>query len=49
MGKLIPAGTGVRGYNDKQVYVEGQKEAEAKEVRKPRITQTSIESLAALL
>ena len=48
MGKLIPAGTGMKEYNTKEVYVEGQEEQE--EVKsQPRVTQTSIESLAALL
>ncbi len=48
MGKLIPAGTGIKAYKSKEVFVEGQEQEPVAEV-KPRITQTSIESLAALL
>ena len=48
MGRLIPAGTGLKEYKASEVFVEGQK-LKAEEKDQPRITQTSIESLAALL
>lgn len=48
MGKLIPAGTGVRGYNEYEVFVEGVEEEE-EIFSKPKMAQSSIESLAALL
>ena len=48
MGKLIPAGTGIRNYATFEVQVEGA-EIEEERREEPSITQTSIESLAALL
>ena len=48
MGRLIPAGSGLAQYGEKQIKVEGD---EVEEEAKPdyRISQTSLESLAGLL
>lgn len=46
MGRLIPAGSGVTEYIDRQIYVEGEEEAPQQEYK---ISQTSLESLAGLL
>lgn len=47
MGRLIPAGSGVLMYKQKQVKVEG--EEEVTQQAEYRISQTSLESLAGLL
>ena len=46
MGRLIPAGSGVLEYVNRQVFVEGEEEAPQAEYK---ISQTSLESLAGLL
>ncbi len=48
MGRLIPAGSGLLEYSDKEIKVEGQEEEEAPK-HEFRISQTSLESLAGLL
>jgi len=47
MGRLIPAGSGVDVYQEKEIKVEGEEEEEKQE--EFRIGQTSLESLAGLL
>jgi DNA-directed RNA polymerase subunit beta' len=48
MGRLIPAGSGVSDYAERQLKVEGDEEPQ-KEQAEYRISQTSLESLAGLL
>ncbi|MFM1848990.1 MAG: DNA-directed polymerase, beta-prime subunit, partial [Pseudomonadota bacterium] len=48
MGRLIPAGSGVSDYAERQLKVEGDEEPQ-KEQTEYRISQTSLESLAGLL
>ncbi|MCL4150071.1 UNVERIFIED_CONTAM: hypothetical protein GTU68_016045 [Idotea baltica] len=47
MGRLIPAGSGMKEYTGQEIFVEGQEEEEEKPQFK--ISQTSVESLAGLL
>jgi len=47
MGRLVPAGSGFPGYNEKDIFVEGVEAAPEKQDFK--IAQTSLESLAGLL
>ncbi len=50
MGRLIPAGSGVDRYTEREIYVEGQDDQpEQEERREFRIKQSSVESLAGLL
>jgi len=49
MGRLIPAGSGVGVYVNKQVHVEGDDEQGDEQTSEYRIRQTSLESLAGLL
>jgi DNA-directed RNA polymerase subunit beta' len=46
MGRLIPAGTGLKDYADREIVVEGEEEEEK---RPFKISQASVESLAGLL
>jgi DNA-directed RNA polymerase subunit beta' len=46
MGRLIPAGSGVSEYVNRQIFVDGEEEAPQAEYK---ISQTSLESLAGLL
>jgi DNA-directed RNA polymerase subunit beta' len=48
MGRLIPAGSGLSDYAERQLRVEGDEEPQ-KEQPEYRISQTSLESLAGLL
>lgn len=47
MGRLIPAGSGLIEYSEKEIMVEGQEEEVEK--KEYKISQTSVESLAGLL
>ncbi|MCB0320426.1 MAG: DNA-directed RNA polymerase subunit beta', partial [Bdellovibrionales bacterium] len=47
MGRLIPAGSGVEAYQEREIKVEGEDEEEVRD--EFRIGQTSLESLAGLL
>jgi DNA-directed RNA polymerase subunit beta' len=50
MGRLIPAGSGFAEYQGKEIKVEGDEpEEELVSYAEPRISQTSLESLAGLL
>ncbi|MGI6524912.1 MAG: DNA-directed RNA polymerase subunit beta' [Bdellovibrionota bacterium] len=48
MGRLIPAGSGMHEYTDREILVEGQEE-EVDEQKEFRVSQTSLESLAGML
>ena len=49
MGRLIPAGSGMHEYNDREITVKGQQDETEEHQREFRISQTSVESLAGLL
>lgn len=51
MGRLIPAGSGLARYDERELKVEGQDENASKEddKKKYKISQTSVESLASIL